>query len=219
MKQSEKIMQEISKNASRIKELEGFLSGLKYSERLEEGAIKAAEEIELLKVLCKILHDNARQAIFSECAPAFVEIWNGYAGKPYGEKTATKINKAVKDKCGVYAYVKAGYAFDGLSFVHPSYEFNYNSFEVYTKYDKENQSRPPFLSADNKIQLITVEMLELSNCSEYIENPKAHTKKLLKEYKSILKDISALEGKISAFNALTPSKVDHVTLSNYRYKL
>lgn len=90
----EKSEKEFARNAVKI----AYKSGTDAELAAAEAAYKAAEEKyaaeckhnEDLKIALEILKDNAANAFFAESIGTICTIWNKYAGKPHGEKTAEK---------------------------------------------------------------------------------------------------------------------------------
>ncbi len=61
------------------------------------------------KIKIAILTQNAKRAFFAENVGKVCEIWNSYAGKKYGEKTAEKIRAEVATATGACVWIREKY--------------------------------------------------------------------------------------------------------------
>ncbi len=95
-----------------------YKSGTDAEREAAHAAYKAAEAryMEELKnnetqqLYIEILRDNAAQAFFAESIETICAIWNKYAGKPHGEKTADKIRSEIFAAVGVRVYIRNKYS-------------------------------------------------------------------------------------------------------------
>lgn len=214
MEKTVDIIAKIKANAKKAEALEAKVKESKWSERKAAEIVSAAQEAELLKIENKVLHDNARQALFSEALPVILEELHKFSGKPYGEKTEKKISDAVKARINCAFYMRNEYSGTALHLI-PLNEngfsgtmFNYQDFDIYTQY--ENGERPRVL-IDNKIQEVPADKFYLSYCAEYVENPREHAEKIRAEFAALKEARAAYERKCSEFNSLLPSGISHVT--------
>lgn len=104
------------------------------------------------KLKIKLLENNAKIALFSEVMPAALEVFGKYTGKPYGEKTKSKIEQEIKEKTGCIVYITTRYC-NSDNFVILNERYN---IECGTEYI--NGERKPLL-VGNRIQAITFEEL------------------------------------------------------------
>lgn len=212
MKKSADILTDIKKNAKRAEELENFVKSSKWTERRAPEFAKAAEGAELLRIENKILLDNARQALFSEVFPVILEQLSKYRGKPYGEKTEQKISDAVKAATNCRFYMRSEYSGTVLHIIplnengYSGSRFGYADFDIYTKY--ENGERPRVL-IDNKIQEVPAEKFFISNCAQYVENPRERAETIRAEFAALKEARAEYERKCSEFNSLLPSGIGH----------
>lgn len=214
MKKTAEILAEIRENRTKAEELNRFIKSATWSERNSPAIVMAAEEEEILQVENKILHDNARRALYAEALPVILEELSKFKGKPYGEKTEKKISDAVKARINCAFYMRNEYSGTALHLI-PLNEngfsgtmFNYQDFDIYTQY--ENGERPRVL-IDNKIQEVPADKFYLSYCAEYVENPREHAEKIRAEFAALKEARAAYERKCSEFNSLLPSGISHVT--------
>lgn len=220
MKNSKSILEEIKSNAAKIEELNNFVRSAKYSERTAPEIVKAAEDTETLKVINAILYDNARQALFAEVMPIIIEVFNKYSGKAYGPKTKDKINSEIKARANCAVYVDTNYYCSALNIVPLNDKgfsgtmFQYNSFEIFG--EVEDGKRIKFISDDNKINAIDINKIYLSNCAPYEDLPKKKAAAIIASYAKVKKAHSDFEKIISEFNSVCPSRIDHISTSNYR---
>lgn len=212
MKKTAEILAEIRENRTKAEELNRFIKSAKWSERNEPAIVKAAEEEEILQIENKILHDNARRALYAEALPVILEELSKFKGKPYGEKTEKKISDAIKARINCGFYMRNEYSGTALHLI-PMNEngfsgtmFNYQDFDIYTQY--ENGDRPRVL-IDNKIQEVPADKFYLSYCAEYVENPREHAEKIRAEFAALKEARAAYERKCSEFNSLLPSGISH----------
>lgn len=163
----------------------------------------------------KILYDNARIALYEEVMPKALEVWNKYAGKPYGEKTKEKIKNEVKVAAGCWFYAHSKDFqiipdFDTDSKIY--YFFNSRDIEVSPiKYGEKN-----FLK-DNTIQHVELDEIRLTYCNAFVNNTYEEAKVLFKEIDECQKAFDSLERRVDKLNHRLPSSCDIVTLGYPRW--
>lgn len=121
----------------------------------------------------EVLRDNAAQAFFAENIGAICAVWNKYAGKPCGEKTADKIRKEF-ETLGVRIWISNQYGdacitcyFDGVA---PFRKLEFCAIRT-------NGENVPAL-VDNKVQPLSADMFRVYNCGAYVDDVTAHVKAL-----------------------------------------
>lgn len=212
------IKNKIDRNAETIKAEKEKFDALKWSEKQDaENGVKIAEKIDALTLENQILSDNARRAYVAEVLPGLLEIWNKYAGKPYGPKTKEKIQAEVKNALNVHFYASSRYSgvYDQISlcplnekgFSVPGY---YDKFNLYTAYKST-----PFVDAENKIQKVNADAVALSNCGEYVENVAERVKLIRETFAAVRQAVADLDKKISAFNAVRASDIKYIQSQYY----
>lgn len=214
MKKSADILAEIREKSAKAESLEAAVKAAKWSEENATEIAAKAQKAEILRVECKVLHDNARRALYAEAMPIVLEELSKFKGKPYGEKTEKKISDAIKARVNCSFYMRNEYSGTVLHLI-PLNEngfsgtmFNYQDFDIYTRY--ENGERPRVL-IDNRIQEVPADKFCLNYCAEYVENPREHAEKILAEFAELKKARDEYRAKISAFNVLLPSGIGHVS--------
>lgn len=178
-----------------------------------KAAYKAAEEKyisecmrnEDLKMILEILKDNAAQAFFAESITAICNIWNKYAGKPHGEKTADKIRNELFAALGVQIWIGNKYD-DAWITCYFQYGSNapFNSIEFYSI--RVNGERIPALIG-NKIQPISPEMFRVYCCGGYVGNPEKQVQEIRKAHAKAIEAEKALQDAISEYNDLTRGNI------------
>ena len=213
MEKTVDIIARIKANAKKAEALEAKVKAAKWSERKAAEIVSAAQKAELLKIENKVLHDNARQALFSEALPVILEELEKYKGRPYGEKTEKKISDAVKARINCAFYMRNEYSCTAVHLVPLNEKgfsgcsvFGYGDFDIYTKY--ENGERPRVL-VDNKIQMVPAEKFFLTNCAAYVENTRERAEAIRAGYAALEKQQRELESKCSEFNSILPSGLSH----------
>ena len=183
-----------------------------------KAAYKAAEEKyisecvrnEDLKMILEILKDNAAQAFFAESIGTICSIWNKYAGKPHGEKTAEKIRNELFSALGVRVWIGNKYD-DAWITCYFQYDSNapFNSIEFYTT--RANGERVPAL-IENKIQPITPEMFCVYCCGGYVEDPEKQVRAIREAHRKAVEAEKALQEAISEYNALTRGSIARASI-------
>lgn len=93
----------------KYRETEEKAKALHWDEKNYEEARKMCEAAEVQKIEKFYLMDNLALAMLEEYAPAVIEIFNKYSGKPYGEKTKDKIYNEIKNSLNCGAWISNGY--------------------------------------------------------------------------------------------------------------
>jgi hypothetical protein len=104
------------------------------------------------KIKIAILTQNAKRAFFAENIGKICEIWNRYAGKKYGEKTADKIRDELRTATGAGVWISRNYNETKITIylqrangcaVLPNNETEINAYiKDYTPTDDENKIKP-----------------------------------------------------------------------------
>ena len=247
MKKSIDIIKMIHENADTIKKLDGLMKEpgpaymaykagnykdlpqeekdrIKTAQAEHDAKIcKYAEESQLLKIENRILHDNARRALFNEVVPAALEVWKKYEGKKYGPKTEEKIKDETQAATGccvcVYVTRKQYGTWQELniSFPYPSplHYFNYNDFTIAPKWEHGEQVES-FLSSENKIQEVHAENLYLWDCREYCENPEDRAREILQAWQDVKNKYDEYYRAVSDYNALIPGKMSSINSNDFK---
>ena len=104
------------------------------------------------KIKIAILTQNAKRAFFAENIGKICEIWNSYAGKKYGEKTAEKIRDELSTATGAGVWISRKYNETQINIylqrangcaILPNNETEINAYiKDYTPTDDENKINP-----------------------------------------------------------------------------
>jgi hypothetical protein len=158
-----------------------------------------------IEMTVEVLKDNAAHAFFSESIGTICNIWNTYAGKPRGEKTAEKIQKEMLAALGVRIWI----------------DNNYNDARITCYFGRE--SKAPFQSlefgticangekvpalVDNKVQPLSADMFCVYNCGAYVDDVAAHVQAIREAHEKALEAEAALSNAVSAYNRLTRGRM------------
>jgi hypothetical protein len=181
---------------------------------LREAEAETAKEYERetrAKMIIEILKANAGRVLYEDNIGKICEIWNSYAGKPYGEKTRDKIREEMREKLGLSVWVSEQYG--AKISIHttdqktPHY-WHADGLEVYGIY-KDGESAHA-LNGENKMQELTPEKLRLSYIGEYIDDPKKHADKIIKLHQKARQALKAFEDIASEYNQATRGKIERI---------
>ena len=179
---------------------------LKYHELEKGNAEKIAalcNKVYLLKIENMILYDNRKARIFSDILPIITAACKPFIGKQYGDKTRKKIFDQVH--AAGYSFYFCGSHYDTLEFYKVDTGRGYDTGNGHIQaYSKKFEYR--FIDADNRL-VFDAEMVKPP--TKYIDNPKAHAKKIINAYEDYKKALKKAESAQVALNALTPSCIDH----------
>lgn len=175
---------------------------------LEETATAEEQKNHRARVALEILKDNAKQAHFSENIAKICEIWNKYAGKAHGEKTAEKIRAEIETATGAYVRIVnkwGGACIDVMKWAHGGAvrEIEYTASERAEHYDDKRGA----IDNNNKILTISADVFAVDYCREYVDDAPAHADKIIKAHKELLQAQKEFNQKIDEYNALTRGNV------------
>lgn len=151
----------------------------------------------------KYLKNNSKVAIFNEVMPVALEVLKKYNGKPYGEKTALKIRNEIIEKCGFRFYI---------------YENKYNIYgvnphsddvEIRVKYSSDKKAL-----VNNKIQLVSMEDLEICYVGEYVEDIDGTIEKLREAHENARKAWEEYKKATEVYNDLTVDGINRISPYN-----
>lgn len=151
----------------------------------------------------KYLKNNAKVAIFNEVMPVALEVLKKYNNKPYGEKTALKIRNEIIEKCGFRFYI---------------HENKYNIYGV-NPYSDDVEIRVKYSSdkkalVNNKIQLVSMEDLEICYTSDYVEDINETIKKLREAHKKAREAWEEYKKTCEEYNELTVDGINRISPYN-----
>lgn len=175
------------------------------------------------EIIKRIEHDNNRIMLYKRVMPHILDVLNKYKGKQYGEKTKEKIRQELIEKTGCAVYLYNSWHED-ITIVplnsegYTDYRYNYQDFNIYVKYPKRDEKRP--LSNSNTIYGgFEFTDFTLSNCHEYVNNPKEHADNILASFKVLEEQIREAERNITVFNNMLPSSMEQHHIRGFRYYL
>lgn len=181
-------------------ELDAALTAYKAAEEKYAAECKHNED---LQMAVEVLRDNAAQAFFVENIGAICSIWNKYAGKPCGEKTADKIRKELFETLGVRIWISNQYGdacitcyFDGGA---PFRELEFCAIRT-------NGENVPAL-VENKVQPLSADMFRVYNCGAYVEDVTAHVQAIMEAHEKAQEAETAFANAVSAYNNLTRGSI------------
>lgn len=171
--------------------------------------LKLCEEEQILRLENKILCENARHELAALVIPALVEILLKYSGKPYGEKTKQKISDEMRERTGCRVHITRSYGSAAANVwpVDIPDKIGYRGLELNAGYNTGY-----ILDEENKIREVPADALKISYISAYVENPRAHAKKILREFAKLKTEVEIMENKVRAFSDLLPSSMDSLDL-------
>lgn len=213
MKNYKTILNEIKNNSRTIRT---------YKDKITNRTITDSEYNDYTNARIKsmILSDNCRISFYNYILPAFIELWNKYNGKQYGEKTKEKITAEFKKKYNCSFYF-SGYHYGDTLYIYSLDENGYRNggaveITIYTKYDNENIERYRFIDNNNKIISVDIDNCYLSENKKYINNIDAHIKKIYAAHEKVKKACADLENACKFFNEITPAKIENQYINGIR---
>lgn len=162
------------------------------------------------KIKIAILTQNAKRAFFAENIGKICEIWNSYAGKKYGEKTADKIRDELRTATGAGVWVSKKYngtqiniylqRADGCDIL-PNNETEINAYiKDYTPTDDENKIKPLDAGA-----------VVLCYCGAYVDDIDEHTRKFYEAREALKVAEENAKKAREAYNDLTRGNMKRAT--------
>lgn len=149
---------------------------LKREKKLIAKASAEERKNEESKIKIAILTQNAKRAFFAENIGKICEIWNSYAGKKYGEKTADKIRDELRTATGAGVWISRKYNETQINIylqrengcaMLPNNETEINAYiKDYTPTDDENKIKPLDAGA-----------VVLYWCGDYVDDVPEHIRK------------------------------------------
>lgn len=206
-KTEKELSREIIRDAYRSGDIEKAEQEKEKYKELEQRYIKETENNDYIKIKIEILKDNAARAFFAENIGNICSVWNKYAGKPHGEKTAEKIRDELKKVIGEYISIGNQYG-EASIIIYFGYCGDYSApFSKLEFYPIWSGGKYPALTADNKIIELNPEKFRVSNCGEYVENVGGHIKALKEAHKAAQAAEKAFADSVSVYNSLTRGNI------------
>lgn len=204
----EKSEKEFARNAVKI----AYKTGTDAELAAAEAAYEAAEEKyaaeckhnEDLKIALEILKDNAANAFFVESIGTICTIWNKYAGKPHGEKTAEKIRKELFEALGVRVYIANKYDDACITCYDLGRNAPFRQLEFYAS-RKAGENIPALV--DNKVQALNPDCFRLYCCGGYVDDVPAQVEAIRAAHDKAREAEAAFSAAVSAYNNLTRGNI------------
>jgi len=208
MVDTDKAEMQVARNVLKIT----YKSGTDAELAAAEAAYKAAEEgyaagckhNEDLKIAIEILKDNAANAFFAESIGTICTIWNKYAGKPHGEKTAEKIRKELFDALGVRVYITNKYDDACITCYDLGRNAPFRQLEFYAS-RKAGENVPALVG--NKVQALNPDCFRLYCCGGYVDDVPAQVEAIRAAHEKAREAESAFSAAVSAYNNLTRGNI------------
>lgn len=160
-----------------------------------------------IEMTIEILKDNAAQAFFAENIKTICAIWNKYAGKPCGEKTADKIRKELFAALGVRVWISNKYSDASITCYFDGAPFRSLDFCA----SRTNGEAVPAL-VGNKIQPLSPDSFRVYNCGAYVEDVAAHVQAIREAHDKAQAAEAAFADAVSAYNALTRGSIARASI-------
>ena len=201
-KKALQIYNELSKKARAYKE---SADNTHWTEHNYKEASELYTEARSAKIAAMYAADNIALAMFEEYAPAVLEIFNSYSGKPYGEKTKDKIYNEIKSKLNCGAWIDSRYS--GCQTIN-IYLLNSEGYHNGGSPDEiEITLNNDILDENNKLQETTARKLT----GKYYRAKKTQPEKAAAKYLEACAKMRIFEEKhnkeIAAFNNLQSSRM------------
>ena len=191
----------------------------RHARRLElEAAISAAaERANDLRIMHKLLQNNARIALYYDALPVVLEVLQKYPGNPYGPKTEAKIADEIQRRTGARAYIRTKYGHDEVNLYPNTFGNTYNiTFGPCPCADRDKQQH---LLIDNKINVLSADAFSLWYIkNEYIEDVPAAVAKMKTLYAQAVAKQEELASICSAFNAYAVTGLESIYHDKRIYK-
>ena len=200
------IMERITANATKAKALEEEVKAMPWSKRTDAAIAAKATEAENLKMENRFLSDNAVIAYVAEKLPGIIEVFAKYNGKPYGEKTAAKINDEIKSRFSCSVHISRRYSWDEM-FIYPLV----NGYTDYRSPDINLYSGCDTRLFDgNKINIEAFKALRIYGGRTYTDDPAAAVAEVRTALAEAKKAFDEYEKALAALNNITPYGTDHI---------
>lgn len=176
---------------------------------LEKAISAAAERANDLRIMHKLLQNNARVALYHDVLPVVLEVLQKYAGKPYGEKTRAKIAQEVQEKTGARAYIGTNYGHDEIN-IYPDVFGNVYNITCGPHVTAVKDEQPRLLNG-NRIQPQPFDVFSLWYIkTNYVDDVPAAVAELKRLYAQAVAKQEELASICSAFNAYAVTGIESI---------
>jgi len=163
------------------------------------------------KIKKVLLHNNLKMTIFGETIDTVCAIWNQYAGKQFGDKTADKVKKEIEQQLDNMFFVYFAGREIWLNLRDTTKKYNDNRFDTVKIITKKYDDK---MLDNNKMQEIQPQMFCVYAIKNYIDDIDATTTKIIEAHKTALDYQQKLLSLYYTFSDLTGGEVQPI---NYNY--
>lgn len=181
----------------------------------EEKLLRDRRTTVLMKI--EFVKNNLDFLFFQEYMPKVIEIWNGYAGKKIGPKTAEKLKNEIKEKVGINVYWSWEHSYHTMRLLGSFLGYQFR-IEVSPKW--ENGKFPySLLDVDNKACILSMDKLKISqNNNKYVQDIDEIVQELRQIWKKCEDKKRELEGMISEYNSMCIGNIPHLNLRDSYFR-
>lgn len=154
------------------------------------------------------LANNFKVVLYKEVISQFLEIWNKYEGKQYGEKTKEKIWNEIKENLHISGYFGYDYfsnkkdtltlyLINDEGYKYPDNNLNLN---IHCLYNEDLTDFYAFVNKNNTIQKVSIDMIKLGSTIEYIEDVNEFVNQAKNQYETIRTELEKLDNIRQEYN-------------------
>lgn len=166
-----------------------------------------------LRIAFHLMQNNARVALYHECMPALLAILEKYKGKPYGEKTRSKIADEMEAATGARVYIGTRYNQEEIVIYPASGVGRHGNYQI--------ECGPVFNSTtgdykrlliDNKIQSLSISDFSLWYIkTDFVEDIPAAIAKMKEAHARAVQLKRELDAACKDFNAYAVQGIEEIT--------
>lgn len=219
-----KTMEKVNKNKARMQEIENEIFKLSFEDEKKnavknntvdeykkyksladanlETIKKLSYELQVLRIVNKILVSNSKTEFVQETKPIIYEVLKKYNGKKYGEITSKKIHDEIYEKANIYFYMHHDRFGSTYSIAPDNKTKYYYSHRCEIKVSKYGDLAENNLLNDNVINADALLECDCYPHIDIIDNPTQYAKQILKQFEQAKKASEKAYAEISKFNTL-----------------
>ena len=164
------------------------------------------QEIDFLQIQQKSMESNRDHAMAQELRPALLDVLSQYNGKPYGPKTAEKIQEALKERTGLFVWLSWGRYGDYCIIKARPRDRSWSAVPEIELRTRAGAGKG--LTSDNKIHNVDGDPLELCGHRDYVESPPTRALEILTAYERAKAAAAALTKAHDELQALLPASME-----------
>lgn len=178
---------------------------MQLAQRISDAAARAND----LRIMRRLLQNNARVALYHDVLPVVLEVLQKYAGKPYGDKTRDKIAQEVKARTGSRAYIGSRYGNDEIN-IYPDVFGNAYNITCGPRVTAVKDEQPRLLNG-NRIQPQPFDVFSLWYIkTNYVDDVPAAVAELKRLHALAFEKQEKLGRICSEFNAIACDGIEHI---------